>query len=91
MEYGSEVMEQSVLFLIGQIDAKKAVPPEQYKEQQLKNLKTCKIFCGGVPTDMEKDKIDEYFKQFGEVSQCLFYCTLMCAEMTITTIEQFIA
>lgn len=52
-----------------QIDAKKAVPPEQYKEQQLKNLKTCKIFCGGVPTDMEKDKIDEYFKQFGEIRE----------------------
>ena len=52
------------------------MPPEQYKEQQLKNLKTCKIFCGGVPTDMEKDKIDEYFKQFGEVSY-IVWCELV--------------
>jgi len=51
-----------------QIDAKKAMPPEQYKEMQMKNMKTCKIFCGGVPTDLEKEKIEEYFKAFGEVS-----------------------
>ena len=44
------------------------MPPELYKEQQLKNMKTCKIFCGGVPTDLEKEKIEEHFKQYGDVS-----------------------
>lgn len=59
--------------LSSQIDAKKAMPPEQYKEQQLKNMKTCKIFCGGVPTDLEKEKIEEHFKQYGDVGYCSYY------------------
>lgn len=35
--------------------------------QAMKN-RTKKIFVGGVPTEMEKEKLEEYFKQFGDVS-----------------------
>ncbi len=34
---------------------------------QAKKNRTKKVFVGGVPTDMEKNTIDEYFAQFGEV------------------------
>ncbi len=34
---------------------------------QAQKEKTKKIFVGGVPVDMEKPAIEEYFKQFGEV------------------------
>ena len=30
--------------------------------------RTKKIFVGGVPTDMGKEVLEEYFGQFGEVS-----------------------
>ena len=31
-------------------------------------FKTKKIFVGGVPPEMEKKPLEEYFSQFGEVS-----------------------
>lgn len=39
--------------------------------QAMKN-RTKKIFVGGVPTEMTKETLEEYFKQFGEASAKIF-------------------
>ncbi len=62
------------------VECKQALPHEDYQvillplsicahlhSMQAKKNRTKKVFVGGVPTDMEKDTIDEYFAQFGEV------------------------
>ncbi|XP_064406533.1 heterogeneous nuclear ribonucleoprotein D-like-B [Halichondria panicea] len=48
------------------VECKQALPHEDY---QAKKNRTKKVFVGGVPTDMEKNTIDEYFAQFGEIEE----------------------
>jgi len=55
------------------LEQKKAVPQHAIKEK----CQGVKVFLGGLPRDVTKEKIDEYFSQFGEVVESVVMKDLM--------------
>ena len=53
------------------MDCKKAIPRENIKVKKVERNENRRIFIGGLPPDVDKASLANFFSKYGEVEYCI--------------------